>query len=167
MRFSLETFSFIVGFITGSVFWWLLGRMRPLWAEIRENWKAGREEAKARRSTGVEDNHRRATFRRAQGMHLAAPLFALNEIIETPSLVAPPPRVEPGTPIITQDIVTRTIPYMPTWPEFAAIYQAPTLSLAQAISGGINLVITGQPGVGKTVALAHLASLAANRDPEL
>jgi len=28
-------------------------------------------------------------------------------------------------------------------------------------------VITGQPGSGKTVALAYLASLAANRDPAL
>ena len=167
MRFSLETFSFVVGFITATLFWWLMGRMRPLWGEIRENWKTSREEAKARRSTGVEDNHRRATFRRAQGMHLAASLFALNEIIEIPRLLAPPLRVEPGAPLITEDIVGRTVPYMPSWPEFAAIYQAPTLSLGQAISGGINLVITGQPGSGKSVALAHLASLAANHNSEL
>ncbi len=167
MRFSLDAFSYFIGFITGAVFWWLMGRMRPLFGEIRENWKTSREEAKARRSTGVEDNYRRATFRRAQGMHLAAPLFALNEIIEIPRLLAPHVRVEPGAPSITEDIVSRTVPYMLSWPEFAAVYQAPTLSLGQAISGGMNLVITGQPGAGKTVALAHLASLAANRDPQL
>jgi len=167
MRFSLDAFSYFIGFITGAIFWWLLGHIRPLFGEIRENWKANREEAKARRATGVEDNHRRATFRRAQGMHLAASLFALNEIIETPRLLAPPVRVEPGAPLITEDIVARTVPYMPSWPELAAIYHAPTLTLGQVISGGINLVITGQPGAGKTVALAHLASLAANRDPQL
>ena len=81
--FSLETFSFLVGFITATIFWWLMGRMRPLWSEIRANWAKNREEAKARRSTGVEENHRRITLRRAQGMHLAAPLFALDEIVET------------------------------------------------------------------------------------
>jgi len=167
MRFSLEAFSFFIGFITGAVFWWLMGRMRPLWEEIRENWRTSREEAKARRSTGVEDNYRRATIRRAQGMHLAAPLFALNEILEEPRLLAPPARVEPGAPLITEDIVARTVPYMPSWPEFAAVYHAPTLTLEQAISGGMNLIITGQPGAGKTVALAHLASQAANRDPQL
>ena len=95
MRFALETFSFVVGFITATIFWWLMGRIRPLWGEIRENWREGREAAKARRSTGVEENHRRSTFRRAQGMHLAAPLFALDEIIEIPSLLTPPLRACP------------------------------------------------------------------------
>ena len=87
MQFNLELFSFVVGFITATVFWWLMVRMRPLWGELRENWRTSREEAKARRSSGVEENHRRTTFRRAQGMHLAAPLFALNEIIVTPRLL--------------------------------------------------------------------------------
>ncbi len=167
MQFSLQAFSFIVGFITATIFWWLMGHMRPLLGDIRENWRIGREEAKARRSTGVEENHRRTTLRRAQGMHLAAPLFALDEIIETPRLLAPPLRVEPGAPLITEDIVARTVPYMPSWPELAAVYHAPSLSLGQALSGGSNIVITGQPGAGKTVALAHLASSIANRDPAL
>ena len=165
--FELETFSFIIGFITATIFWVLLGRMRPLWDEIRAGWQKNREEAKARRSTGVEENHRRTTFRRAQGMHLAAPLFALDEIIETPRLLAPPARREPGEPFPTEDVTARTIPYMPSWPELAAIYHTPTLSLPHALEGGANLVLTGQPGAGKTVSLAYLASLAANRDPQL
>jgi len=165
--FALETFSFLVGFVTASIFWWLLGRMRPLWEEIRNNWTKNREDAKARRATGVEENHRRTTLRRAQGMHLAAPLFALDEIIEAPRLLAPPARQEPGEPFITEDITVRTIPYMPSWPELAAIYNAPSVSLPKALEGGVNLIITGQPGSGKTVALAYLASLAANRDPQL
>ena len=165
--FSLETFSFLVGFITATIFWWLLGRMRPLWGELRTNWAKNREEAKARRSTGVDENHRRTTLRRAQGMHLAAPLFALDEIIEIPRLLAPPVRQVPGEPFLTEDITAQTIPYMPSWPEFAAIYRTPSLSLPQALSGGVNLIITGQPGTGKTIALAYLASLAANHDPQL
>jgi len=35
------------------------------------------------------------------------------KIIETPRLLAPPHRVEPGAPPLTEDIVSRTIPYMP------------------------------------------------------
>lgn len=165
--FALEPFSFLVGFITATIFWWLMGRMRPLWGEIRANWAKNREEAKARRSTGVEDNYRRVTLRRAQGMHLAAPLFALDEIVEIPRLLAPPVRQDPGEPLLTEDIVARTLPFMPAWPELAAIYHAPSLGLPQALSGGANLIITGQPGTGKTVALAYLASLVANRDPQL
>ena len=164
--FALETFSFLVGFVTATIFWWLVGRMRPLWGEIREGWSKRREDSKARRSTGVEENHRRTTLRRAQGMHLAAPLFALDEIIEIPRLLAPPAQQKPGETFLTEDIAAQTLPYMPSWPELAAIYHAPSLSLPQALGGGTNLVITGQPGIGKTVSLAYLASLAANRDPQ-
>jgi hypothetical protein len=89
MTFAGPAFSFILGFITATIFWWLMGRARPLWEEIRENWRVSREEANARRSTGVEENHRRNTLRRAQGMHLAASLFALDEIM-SPASLAPP-----------------------------------------------------------------------------
>ena len=138
---SLQPFSFLVGFITAIIFWSLVGRMRPLWGEIRAGWQKNREEAKARRSTSVEENHRRTTLRRAQGMHLAAPLFPLEEIIEEPHLLAPTARREPGEPFLTEDITSRTIPYMPAWPELAAVYSAPTLSLPRALEGGMNLDI--------------------------
>lgn len=171
MRFpfplSLDPFSFFVGFIIASIFWWIVARSRPLLKEINENLKVQREEAQERRTSSVEENHRRITLRRAQGMHLAASLFALDEILIEPRLLAPLPRVEPGGPIASEDIVTQTLPYMPAWPELAAIYNAPTLTLEDALSGGMNLVIIGQPGIGKTVALARLASLAANRSETL
>lgn len=171
MRFpfplSLDPLSFFVGFIVASIFWWIVTRSRPLIKEISENLKTQREEAQARRTSSVEENHRRITLRRAQGMHLAAPLFALDEILIEPRLLAPLPHIEPGGPIPSEDIVTQTLPYMPAWPELAAVYNAPTLSLEDALSGGTNLVVIGQPGAGKTVALARLASLAANRSETL
>lgn len=157
-----DPFSFLVGFAIGIVFVWLLGRARPLFAELRESAKEKREAAQVRRTSGLEDNHRRITLRRAQGMHLASSLFSLDEILQEPRLMAPPPRVEPGVIGIQEDIISQTLPYMPAWPELAAIYRAPTLGVAEAIAGGSNVVIVGPAGIGKTVALAHLASLAAN-----
>jgi HEAT repeat protein len=154
--------SFVIGFLFGMGFLWLLGRVQPLLKQIRENMKESREAAKVRRTSGLEDNHRRITLRRAQGMHLAAPLFALDEILQEPRLLAPPARVEPGVVSIQEDVISQTLPYMPGWPEIGAIYQAPTISLTDAAAGGTNLVIVGAAGMGKTVALAHLASLAAN-----
>lgn len=167
MRFILDPFSFLIGFIVALGFVWLYNRMQPFLKEMQANAAVAREEAQARRSTGVEDNHRRITLRRAQGMHLAAPLFALDEILQPPLLMAPLPHVEPGGPLLTEDIVTQTLPYMPAWPEIAALYGYPTLTLPKALSGGSHLVITGEAGHGKTVALAHLASLVANRDASL
>jgi hypothetical protein len=62
------------GFILGIIFSWVMGRVRPLLGEIRQNLKEQREAAQTRRTSGLEDNLRRITLRRAQGMHLAASL---------------------------------------------------------------------------------------------
>lgn len=158
----MDPISFAIGFASGVLFTWLLTRVRPLLAQIRENAKERREAAQVRRTSGLEDNHRRLTLRRAQGMHLASSLFSLDEILQEPRLIAPPARVEPGVIGIQEDIISQTLPYMPAWPELAATYRAPTLGVAEAIAGGSNIVIVGAAGIGKTVALAHLASLAAN-----
>src|SRR5215213_6766865 len=158
----MDPFSFGVGFAAGILVTWLLSRVRPLLAQIRENATERREAAQVRRSSGLEDNHRRLTLRRAQGMHLASSLFSLDEILQEPRLIAPPARVEPGVIGIQEDIISQTLPYMPAWPELAAIYRAPTLGVGEALAGGSNIVITGAAGTGKTIALAHLASMAAN-----
>src|SRR5215212_818163 len=158
----LDPFSFVIGFAIGILFTWLLGRIRPLFEQWRESAKEQREAAQVRRTSGLEDNHRRITLRRAQGKHLAASLFSLDEILQEPRLLAPPARVEPDVIGIQEDIISQTLPYMPAFPEIAAVYRAPTLSLADALEGGANIVVVGAAGTGKTVALAHLASLAAN-----
>jgi HEAT repeat protein len=158
----MNPISFVIGFATGVLFTWLLSRVRPLLVQIREGAKERREAAQVRRTSGLEDNHRRITLRRSQGMHLAASLFSLDEILQEPRLIAPTARVEPGVIGIQEDIISQTLPYMPAWPELAAIYRAPTIGVAEAIAGGSNIVIVGAAGTGKTVALAHLASMAAN-----
>lgn len=165
--FAIDPLSFFIGFIAASLFWLIVSRAQPLLQEIREGAKERREAAQARKSSSIEENHRRSTLRRAQGMHLASQLFALDEILQEPLLLAPPQRVEPGITPKFEDIITQTLPYLHTWPEIAAIYQPQTLTPVQALSGNVNLVIIGQPGVGKTVTLAHIASLAANRSEKL
>src|ERR671919_2687648 len=158
----LDPFSFFFGFAVGVLFVWLLSRPRPLFTQVRESAKEQREAAQTRRASGVENNFRRITLRRAQGMHLASSLFSLDEILQEPRLIAPPARVEPGVIGIPEDIISQTLPDMPAWPELAAIYRAPTLGVTEAITGGATIVIVGAAGTGKTVGLAHLASLAAN-----
>jgi HEAT repeat protein len=164
---SIDPTSFFIGFATATAFWWLIARARPLWNEVRTTMREQSEASHARRTSNVEENHRRITLRRAQGMHLAAPLFALDEIVQEPRLIAPPPVIEPGGTIPTEDVVAQALPYMPAWPELAGLYCAATLTLPEALAGGRNLVVLGHAGSGKTVALAHLASLCANRHESL
>src|SRR5215216_5098715 len=163
----MDPLSFTIGFVAGIFFTWLLSRSRPLLTQIRANAKEQRQAAQTRRSSGLEDNFRRITLRRAQGMHLAASLFSLDEILQEPRLIAPPARVEPGVIGIPEDIISQTLPYMPAFPELAAIYRASTLGVVEAVEGGSHLVIVGAAGTGKTVALAHLASTAANLNVRL
>ncbi|MEW5830495.1 MAG: HEAT repeat domain-containing protein [Chloroflexota bacterium] len=163
----IQPFSFFVGFFAGIILVFLLSRVRPLLGQIRANLREGRAAAKVRGSVTFEDHHRRQVLRSAQGQHLAANLFSLDEILQPVRLIAPPPVIEPGGAIPLDDVVSQTVPYMPAWPEMAATYNAMALTLPEALSGGSNLAILGQPGSGKTVALAHLASLAANRDGSL
>ena len=162
----IDALSFLLGFVLASIFWWAIRASRPALRQARESIRRRSQEARERGASGVEERYRRLTLKQAQGMHLAASLFSLEELIEPPRLLAPPPRVEPGSPPYSDDIVSLTVPYTPAWPELASIYHAPTLGLTEALSGGTNILVIGQPGCGKTVALAHLAIQVINRQPE-
>ena len=164
---AVDITSLLVGLAIATILWWVASRTRPLWTQLGQSVRSQRQAARNRRMSDVEAAHRRICFRRAQGMHLAAPLFALDEVLETPSLLAPPARIEPNGLPTSENAVTMTVPYLPSWPELAAVYAAPTLTISEALAGGAQLAILGQPGAGKTVALAHLAILAANRSEEL
>jgi HEAT repeat protein len=164
---NIDPYTFIIAILLATIFWWLLSKARPLWSEARKSLAQRSATAQARRSSTIEQNYRRITFRRAQAMHLAASIFPLNDILIEPLLITPPVYLEPGVPSIADDLVTQTVPYLPAWTELAAVYKTAALTIDQALQGGSHLVIIGQPGIGKTVALAHLASLAANEDGRL
>jgi HEAT repeat protein len=171
MRFRLpaiDQLSFWLGFILSGVLWWFLSLFRPAVKQLMENSKAQRQEKKkaTQSVSAVEERYRKSILQYAQGLHLAAPLFSLDEIIQPPRLLAPPIQLEPGSPIPNEDIVESAVPYLPTWPDLAGIYKAPTLTLTEALSKDIDLIITGLPGTGKTIALAYIASCIARRDPE-
>ncbi len=168
MRFlsQIEMVSFWIGAAVATVFWWIIIGVQPLIKQMVAANAKKRQERELQASSGIEETHRKIVYKQTQGMHLAASLFSLDEIAETPHLLAPPPLVMPGMSHQHQDVVEQALPYLPAWPEVAAVYRAPTLTLPEALSGGRNIVITGQPGAGKTVALAYLASKIANRAPE-
>lgn len=170
MRFAkltIDAISFWVGAIVASAFWLMLGRARPAIRDLREKWQKKRAEASLRESSSVEEKHRQAVLNTAQGMHLAAPLFSLDEILVPPKLVAPPPQIEPGDEFIAEDQTNLSVPYLPEDSRLAAFYRTETLTLAEALSGNTHLALLGQAGTGKSVALAYLATLSAKRDPAL
>src|SRR5450759_13712 len=164
---TIEPFSFLLGLILASLAWWIISILRPSFNQIRDTIRANKAKQKdvLSKSEGVEERYLQRVLLQAQGLHLAAPLFSLDDIIDPPTLLAPPVRVDPGTPILIEDIVEATIPYVPSWPDLGAIYNAPRITLLQALSGNSDIVLTGSAGVGKSVAMAHLASQLARINP--
>lgn len=156
-----------MGFLAASLFWFLLAWLRPY---LRRFWDSLRAQAEANRlERGQSDEIRLGndTLRYAQRWHLGAPLFSLDEILIPTRLLAPavPPMAYEPPP--SEDITDWAVPDLPDWPELASYYGAPWLTPLEALQGGANLAIIGQPGSGKTVALASLACQLIRKDPQI
>lgn len=165
MKFRFDAISFFIGMAAATLVWWVLTLARPLlerWLELIRN---KRKEGAQKSSSGLKDAYLRAVIKQTQNMHLAASLFSLDEIVEIPRLLAPPVIHEPNGAHSHQDIVEQTLPYLINYPELGAYYKAPTLSISQALSGDMHIAIIGQPGTGKTTALAYLAAQVAKSSP--
>jgi HEAT repeat protein len=162
----LDSPSFWIGVAIATAAWWVLSALRRLLQHANQGLKAKSKERKekVRPASAIEERYRHRVLQQAQGLHLAAPLFSLDEILVVPRLLLPPVCPRPGAPPPTEDIVSLTLPFIPDGTALAAIYNAPTITIQQALAGRANLVLTGHPGCGKTTALAYLASLIARRD---
>ena len=170
--YSFDLISFAAGFLVASLLWWGLRNGKSLLAQMQEKRQARKEAAAAKSSGGLELRYRKSLIQKAQGMHLAAPLFSLSEIIIPPRLIPLPVQnfsseLEEEDEASVDDPILRAVPYTPGQSLLATEYRLPTLTLPAALSGGAPLAIVGEPGSGKTVALAYLATLAANRSSEL
>lgn len=157
--------SFIIGFVAGALAFWLITKLRPALPGLVQNIRTQSRKGSTRLLSGNASRLQQDTLRHIQSLHLASPLFALDEILIEPRILARPVQAEPGQEQHTESILEKILPYLPDWPELAARYSAKTFSLADALSGGANLVLSGNPGAGKTIALAHLISQVVRNDP--
>ena len=163
----LHAISFWAGFIAATLLWWLLRFIRPAiimgWQKVKD----GIQSARQGLLTNTEKRHRIDTLKYVQGLHLTAPLFSLDEIVITPRLIAPPPLIDPEKPPPYEDIISGTIPYTPDCPEMATVYEAKSLGIFECLQSGANIAVIGKAGIGKTTALAYLATKLARMDPEV
>lgn len=155
---NFDRISFWLGFLAASLFWFLAGRLISAY----NHWRIRNAEQRLEQRRGKEINDEirlgNDTLRAVQRLHLGASMFSLDEVIIPPRLLAPTVPPELYEPPPSQDITDFSIPYTPDFPELLSFYNAPSLSPEEALAGGANLVITGQPGSGKTVTLAYLAT---------
>ena len=164
--FRIEPTSFWIGFSSASLFWWLIVRYRSGIGKLLQRIVNKLIIIRQRFKRKEIQHHLAHTLQYAQNMHLANQLFALDDILIAPRLLTPSVPATSDKFPGGEDVVSNSIPYMPDWPELGTFYEADTLSIAQALAGDSNLVIIGQPGCGKSVTLAALASMAARRELE-
>lgn len=166
-QLRVDRLSFWLGFLTASLLWWLLGRVRPLFPIWLERFRQYRNLIQQKNLSSVEVHLRRQTVQHAQQQHLASPLFSLDETIIQPWLLVPPPELDPGTQPQPQSIASQIIPYLPDSPEIVAPFGINRMTPAQAAQIGRNIAIIGQPGTGKSTALNHLACQIARQDESI
>jgi HEAT repeat protein len=166
-NFHLDPASFWIGFFCALIAWWLFIKARSYWPQVIAPIKKQIEISARKATAGIRDRLNQETIRRVQGMHLAAPLFSLDEVLIAPRFEYPLPRVDPNDPYPYEDVIHPILPYLPDWPELSGQFSTPTLNLTQALEGDVNIAIIGKPGSGKTVALANLATQIARADPRI
>ncbi len=167
MRFPpIDAFSFWLGFGVAALIGGLLFFVRGAIGRGREAVLDALRGLRDRLTSGTERNWREDVFRDAQTQHLAGSIFPLNDILLTPRCFVPDLPIDPERPPEDEDLNT-AIPILPDWPDLAAVFRAPTLDIARTLTSGDHIVLLGGPGAGKTTALAHLASRAAQSDEAL
>jgi HEAT repeat protein len=154
---SVDTFSFWLGFVVAALLAVAVYRFRHRFAAARGRLLAILTSSRDFFTSGTERLVREDTLRFAQTAHLAGSVLALDDVLLPPRVLRLPAPYDPSAPPADLDI-NSSIPTLPEWPELAAIYRAPGLSPAEALSGGSNLLVIGGPGTGKTTLLAHMAS---------
>jgi hypothetical protein len=161
---KIEGISFWIGFVTATIFWWLAIRLLPYIKKAITSLIESAQAARQSMQTGAEQRLRASTLKFVQNLHLTSSLFALDEILITPQLMAPPVMIVPGQEPPLDYVTENLIPFMPDFPELSGAYNGHTIPVHEAMKGGANLILTGNSGSGKTTALAYLASIFARRE---
>lgn len=168
---GLDGFSwneFLFGVILTTIFFLLYNKIlqpiigRPM-GEV-SNWIGG---MRGSISIRARDRYRSALVARSETMHLARPIFALDEVLIVPRILAPPVAVDHAG---EENLPAETLAVLPNLPDatyLSGIYAAPTITLSQALTNGANLLLTGEPGSGKSTALAYMAIRMLQKDPDL
>jgi hypothetical protein len=158
---------FALGIIVGVLIGVAWFKLAPVWDEISEKIQAQIDRLNLNVAAGAREKYRLEVLTRAQTMHLSRVLFALDEIAVEPKVLAPPFPTDPLDTEPAPETTLAVIPNLLDWTYLSGVYQSPSIQIGHALDTGANLLIVGQPGMGKSTALAYTASMVANRDPAI
>lgn len=156
-QIRFDFISFLAGFAAASLFWLLVWQIRVNASHIRDALRSQTGSLRKKNLQDIETYLKQSTYRRAQRLHLAAPLFPLEEIVVPPLVIAPPSAPDSGGNSTDESTLEQVFPYLPDWPELAAEYGYLTRPLSSIVAQRADIALIGQPGAGKTTTLADFA----------
>jgi hypothetical protein len=165
MNFELEKYSFLLGFFSASLIWLIIiftKRFIPGFKLIIKNF---RDRFKQNQLSVTLEAVTKDAYNRAQRNHLAGHLCPLDQILIEPDLIVPPLFHFGTEDTLIESEIASIVPYTPDFPLLSRNYAVPKIKIIEALQDGANIVVTGLPGMGKTVALANLTSQIARKDP--
>lgn len=157
----------IVGVVVGLIVLLLLGRLKPIFGWMKTAAGDALQTLRASLSSRAIDRYQMELVGRAETLHLARPIFALDEILITPRVLAPAAQTDPTRPEGVHYGTLGVVPNLPDVNYLSGVFVSPSMTLVQALASGANLLLTGELGSGKSSALAYLALRLANRSPEM
>ena len=155
-KIYLDEISLILGLVAAILLFLIIIGFRRF---LRISWDtrknvASQEQGKKNDSIQQKFFSRYLLF--AQHQHLAELLFPLSDILIEPQFLLPPPALDPLAPPLLERASDQIIPFNPLWPELISQYDIRRYSLKEILANNVSIAIVGEPGSGKSTALASL-----------
>jgi HEAT repeat protein len=153
-NWRFDVLSFWVGFLLAVLLAVVLYRLRTRMAAFREAMGESYRTALEALTTTAAQGYRNDLMRWAQSSHIVSHLFALEEILLPPRVLAAPAPLDPDQP--PEYDAPALFPFAPDWPQLAGSYGANGIPVPQLLPLKTHLLLVGLPGSGKSTALAAL-----------
>ncbi len=167
LNFKFDLISFLIGLVAGLLVWFLFTILKKILPHLRQLLATRAKQVQEVIIGGAARYVRFAVLKKAQKYHLASALFALDEVIIPPRLLAPVSADNVFSGMPGETYIPKIMPFLPSWPELLSQYNWPSLTPEEILQNGANIAIIGQPGSGKSVTLAYLAVKLARKDLSL
>ena len=149
-----DTLSFWIGFFLAVILSIVLFRLRTRIASFRETMSESYRTAVEALTTTAAQGYRNDLMHWAQSSHIVSHLFALEEILLPPKVLAAPTPLDPDQP--PEYDAPALFPFTPDWPQLAESYGANSIPITQLLPLKTHILLVGLPGSGKSTSLAGL-----------
>ena len=163
-NFKFDLTSFLIGLLAGLLVWLLFSILKKVLPHLGRIIKTTIKQVREVATGGAARYVRFLVLKKAQKYHLASALFALDELVIPPRYLAPVTHENIQNGIPGETYIPKIFTLQLSWPELVSQYNWPSLCTEEILQNGTNVAIIGQPGSGKSVALAYLAAKLARKD---